>query len=71
MIQYGMFSDHGNELCGRIVSMAKEFNLTWPEVYTIMQFTADVNPGKVGEIMDTFVREKIYDACGFDTEFYI
>lgn len=67
-MNYGMFSPEGNRLCERIVSMAKEFNLTWPEVYKIMQFTADVNYDKCGEITDTAVREAVYCACGFDKE---
>jgi len=66
---YGMFTEAGNEAIDALVGVAKAMELTWPEVYNALCVLAD-NP-KFGEATDTVVREYVYDACGFETEFYI
>ena len=66
---YGMFSEAGNQAVDGLVVVAKALDLSWPEVYAALRVLA-IDP-KFGEATDTVVREYVYDACGFDTEFYI
>jgi hypothetical protein len=66
---YGMFTEAGNEAVDALVTVAKAMELSWPEVYEALYKLAD-NP-KFSEATDTAVREYVYDACGFKTEFYI
>ena len=68
MADSGMFTDSGNALIEGIVCGAKESNLTWPQVYEILQTVSKVKG--FGEATDTVVRELVYDALGFDTPFY-
>jgi len=66
---YGMFTEAGNEAVDGLVVVAKALELSWPQVYSALRVLAD-NP-KFGEATDTAVREYVYDACGFDSKFYI
>ena len=66
---FGMFTEAGNEAVDGLVTVAKKLEMTWPEVYAGLEVLSQ-NP-KFGEATDTEVREMVYDACGFDTEFYI
>lgn len=69
MSYYGMFSDAGNQAVDGLVTVAKAMELNWPEVYAALCKLAE-NP-KFGEATDTAVREAVYDALQFNTEFYI
>ena len=69
MKYYAMFTDAGNEAIDGLVGVAKKLELTWPQVYAALEVLAD-NP-KFAEATDTAVREYVYDACGFETNFYI
>jgi hypothetical protein len=64
-----MFSEAGNEAIGALIAGAKKLEMTWPEVYEALCKLSE-NP-KFGEATDTVVREAVYDALKFDTEFYI
>ena len=66
---FGMFSDVGNQEVAVIVEHAKIKRLTWSETYNLLCQLAQV-PG-YGECTDTMVREIVYDACGFKSDFYI
>lgn len=66
---FGMFTDAGNTEVAVIVEHARANNLTWPETYNLLCKLQKV-PG-YGECTDTMVREIVYDACGFESEFYI
>lgn len=66
---YGMFTDAGNAMVHGIVAGAKYKNLTWPEVYEMLHTISGIKD--YGEAMDTVVREAVYDACGFKSDFYI
>jgi hypothetical protein len=66
---YGMFTEAGNQAIDGLVVVAKALELTWPQVYSALRILAD-NP-KFREATDTAVREYVYDACGFDSKFYI
>ena len=54
---FGMFTDEGNN--------------AWDTVYQNLQDLAKSDPTKYGEAMDTVVREMVYDACQFTSDFYI
>jgi len=66
---YGMFSEAGNQAVDGLVVVAKALDLSWPQVYSALNVLG-ANP-KFREATDTVVRECVYDACGFDTEFYL
>jgi hypothetical protein len=68
---FGMFSDAGNAGVAALVNYARVASLTWPETYVALHKLADANPDVYGEAMDTDVRERVYDALNFTTEFYI
>ncbi len=69
-ISYGMFSEVGNLAVHGIVVAAITMNLTWPETYKCLNVLARNDYDKFGEAMDTAVRECVYDACGFTSDFY-
>ena len=66
---FGMFTEAGNQAIDGLVTVAKAMELSWPEVYNALEVLAD-NP-KFGEATDTAVREAVYSALQFDTEFYV
>lgn len=71
MNDYGMFTDSGNEAIDAIVRQANILKLDWPQVYAELRSLADRFPKDFGEATDTAVREYVYEALGFDTDFYI
>ena len=68
---FGMFTSEGDRAVGILVEVAKEMKWTWPQVYRELCAMAKADPELYGEATDTVVREYVYDACGFDTPFYI
>ena len=68
-IYYGMFTDAGNAAVHAIVEQARASNLAWLEVYQELVRLADVEV--FGEATDTMVREIVYDALGFNSDFYV
>jgi hypothetical protein len=66
---YSMFTDAGNALVHSIVEGARKHNLTWPQVYEFLHTISQVNG--YTEATDTAVRECVYSALGFETDFYI
>lgn len=72
MTYYGMFSDEGNAKVAAIVDLAKtNTECTWSDVYAMLSNLAKSDPSKYGESTDTMVREIVYDACNFTSDFYI
>jgi amino acid permease len=69
-ISYSMFSEVGNLAVHGVVVTAITMNLTWPQTYKCLRVLANSNPDMFGEAMDTAVRECVYDACGFTSDFY-
>ena len=59
---YGMFTDAGNIMVGSIVAGAKAANLTWVQVYDMLDTISRIDA--YGEATDTAVREVVYDAIG-------
>jgi len=68
-IYFGMFTDAGNHAVHEIVKHALENKLAWLEVYQDLCHLSKVKA--FGEATDTMVREMVYDACGFESDFYI
>jgi hypothetical protein len=69
MKYYGMFTDAGNEAIDGLVTTAKALDLQWKEVYFALQVLA--RKPEFAEATDTMVREYVYDAMGFESEFYV
>lgn len=67
---FAMFSEAGDRAVAGIVARARENRSTWPEVYSELRALADSDPENFGEAMDTAVREEVYEALNFDTNFY-
>ena len=69
MLNYGMFSDEGNNAVRLIVQNAKTYNLRWIDVYRELQDLSELEG--YGEAMDTMVREIVYDALAYKDDFYV
>ena len=70
-MNYGMFSDAGNQKVALIVDFAKKNNLGWQEVMPLLRNLADSDYDKFGEAMDTEVREAVYTALNLTEDFYV
>ena len=68
---FGMYSDEGNAKVAEIVEFAKANGAEWENVLPMLSNLAASNPAKFGEAMDTVVREMVYDACAFTSDFYV
>ena len=68
-VDYGMFTDAGNEMIHGIVVGARYKNLNWREVQDMLYTVSQIDGYR--ESTDTEVREMVYDALGFDTDFYV
>ena len=68
-INYGMFTDAGNQEVAAIVAYSKAKQLTWAQTYKLLSQLAMVSD--YAEALDTMVREIVYDAIGADGPFYI
>lgn len=67
---YGMFTTEGNQKVAAIVEFAKTNGAEWENVLPMLSNLAQSNP-MFREAMDTVVREMVYDACGFTSDFYV
>jgi hypothetical protein len=70
-LDYGMFTDFGNDAVAAIVRHARVLKLDWPQVYAELESLAARFPKDFGEATDTEVRERVYDVLGFRSNFYI
>ena len=68
-MNYAMFTKAGNARVATIVKRAKAKDWNWERTYAALEKLSENK--KYGEATDTAVREVVYDACGFDTDFYI
>jgi len=68
---YAMYSDQGDVVADKIVALAQAAGLNWNQTYQVMQLIAEQKQEQYGELMDTAVREVIYDRCKFTTDFYV
>jgi len=70
-VDLGMYTEAGNLMAEMLCDSAVEFGWSWPVLYANMQKVANAYPEQYGELMDTVVREMMYDRCKFTTDFYI
>ena len=68
--EYGMFSLNGNLLVQTLVETAKRNKFTWSQTIAVMCLIQQANFDEYGEIMDTAVREAVFDEVGFEENFY-
>ena len=68
-IYYGMFTDAGNQAVHAIVERAQANDMAWLEVYQELCRLANV--AVFAEATDTMVREIVYDALNFNSDFYV
>ena len=68
-IYYGMFTDAGNQAVHAVVEYAQASDLTWLEVYQELCRLSEVKV--FAEATDTMVREIVYDALKFESDFYV
>ena len=68
---FGMFTDEGNYAIAFIVDYHIAHKNDWPTVYQTLRYLARHHPTKFGEATDTVVREMVYDACSFTSDFYV
>lgn len=71
MTYYAMYTVFGNDAVDAIVRSAKVLNLTWPQVLQELQDLARRFPDDFAEATDTAVRECVYEALEFETDFYV
>jgi hypothetical protein len=71
MAKYSMYTGFGDDAVDAIVRSAKVLNMTWPQVLAELRSLAERFPEDFGEATDTAVRECVYDALGFETNFYV
>lgn len=71
MTDFAMFTKEGNDAVAMIVEMAKSKGWNWSRTQAELYVLADSDAQLYGEATDTAVRECVYDACGFETNFYI
>ena len=69
MTYYAMFTDAGNQAIDGLVTASRALELDWPAVHFALQVLS--RRPEYAEATDTAVRERVYDACGFETDFYI
>ena len=68
---YGMFTTEGNQKVAAIVEFAKTSGAEWENVLPMLNNLAASDRAKFGEANDTVVREMVYDACCFTSDFYV
>lgn len=62
-MDYGMFTDFGNDAVDAIVRGARILNKTWPQV--LRDLSELSQRPEFAEATDTVVREAVYDALRF------
>jgi hypothetical protein len=68
---FAMYTDQGDVVAEKIVALSKAAGLNWEQTYKVMEVIARAKQDQYGELMDTAVREVIYDRCKFTTDFYV
>jgi hypothetical protein len=71
MTDFAMFTPEGNAAVGKIVQRAKKSGWDWNRTYAELCVLANSDAQLYGEATDTAVREMVYDACGFESNFYV
>ena len=68
---FAMFTDQGDLVAEKIVELRFAAGLTWAQTLKVLELRAKMKSEDYGEILDTAVREEIYDRCEFTTDFYV
>jgi hypothetical protein len=68
-MDYGMFSDEGNDAIRALIQKAQVEKLRWIDVYRELQYLSELEGFE--EAMDTAVREVVYDALAYKDDFYV
>ena len=71
MSYFAMFTNEGNEAVSKLVEIAIAKNWDWPRTQSELYVLANSDAQLYGEATDTAVREAVYDACRFQTNFYV
>lgn len=71
MSYFAMYTPEGDAAVAKIVETAKRKGWDWPRTYSELCVLAHSDAQLYGEATDTAVRECVYDACGFNTNFYV
>ena len=69
-MDYAMFTQEGNRLVGRVVAEARVQGWDWPKTYRHLELLALAHPQTAGEATDTAVREVVFSALKYQTNFY-
>jgi hypothetical protein len=69
--EYAMYTDQGDVVADKIVALSQAAGLNWNQTYQVLQLIARIKQEEYGELMDTAVREVVYDRCKFTTDFYV
>lgn len=70
MKDYAMYTDRGDVVADKIVELAQAAGLSWAQTLKVMVVVAELKQEEFGELLDTAVREMVYDRCKFTTNFY-
>ena len=71
-IEYGMFSEEGDQAVHEIVQRGISNDSSWLEVYQDLVKLAESNRDLYGEALDTMVRDCAYEALGkLKENFYV
>ena len=70
-MDYGMFSEKGNQLVDRVVAEARVQGWDWPKTYRHLELLSKAHPRTAGEATDTAVREVVYLKLNYKTNFYV
>jgi hypothetical protein len=65
-----MLSDKGNLVISSLVSHARQFKWTWPECLARLHEISQSGIEGLDPAFDTVVRERVYQALGYTTDFY-
>jgi uncharacterized protein YlaN (UPF0358 family) len=69
MLDYGMFTEHGNNAIRLLIQNAQVNKLRWVDVYAQLQELRKCEGYE--EAMDTVVREIVYSVLAFKDDFYV
>jgi len=71
-MEYGMFSEEGNQAVHEIVQRGISNDSSWLEVYQDLVLLAESNSDLYGEALDTAVRDCAYGVLGkLKENFYV
>ena len=68
---YGMYTEAGDIMVAAVVNRAKRNHWSWSVTLGALRQLSSNHPEVAGEATDTAVREYVYDALGYTSNFYI